>query len=421
MLLPIPIDDMDKITDGGETDTFSCAINIPNWIDNLKNNRFRSYYLMKAKFTELPEEIKQVINIFKSELTPRVIYKKVKQQDGTTKPTRIYKWVDSIQGYNFCYIPKTRYLHIMLSHQVIQGKDEEEIIEDIINLFKYYFGIPSKYIETLNRYIKLGRIDFKRDYPYRNQEELAIIKFLIRIATSSITRKNYNKVYGEEDNEEEDFDEYQYMVKYKSKSNKTVEFVVYDKGLEQKYKYTKNKTQEEDKDYYEGVIRFEVRIKNNKLNSEKKRKGIEKDIVNYKDSFTADDLFNQYAEEVFFKEKFYRIDIAKKLIKNSTESNSMKNKLIDLLVSINKIGYTETENTYKYKSSFKTHIKKIRDLGINPLTFNKEWEDIDGKVHKTTYTELSNFTLKHNCLYEDSIIIPSRLNKYLKSKTIDKL
>lgn len=421
MSMPIPIDDMDKMTDGCETDTFSTLISIPNWIDNLKCNRFRSYYLMKVKFKELPEEIKQVINILKTYLIKVTRYEKVKQEDGTMKPKRIVKWVDTIKGYNFCYNPKTRYLNIMLQHQEIQGKDEEEIIEDIVNIFRYYFGIQEKYIETLHRYIKLGRIDFKRDYRYKNQEELAIIKFLVKIAPSSIVRKNYNKKYGKDDKEDEEFDKYQYMVKYKSKNNKTVEFVIYDKGLEQEDKYIKNKVQEEQKDYYQGVMRFEVRIKDGKLNSQKRQNGMEKDIANYKDGFVADDLFNQYAEEVFFKENFYRIDIAKQIIKNCTESNSMKNKLIDLLVSINKRGYTETENNYKYTSSFGTHIKKIRDLGINPLTFNKEWEDINGKVHKTTYTELKNFTLKQQCLYEDSIIIPSRLNKYLKSKTIDKL
>ena len=195
------------------------------------------------------------------------------------------------------------------------------------------------------------------------------------------------------------------------------EFVIYDKQLEQECKFRKDKITQEELDYFEKVIRFEVRIKNGKMNSLKTYKNwtLDKDIDNYKDENVADELFNHYAEQSFFKEPFYRLDYAIRLIYNSGEKPNMRKKLVKLIKSINEKGYTKAKQEYEYKYSFAEHIERLRKLGINPLTFRDTWTDKEVNTHKTTYTTILNFIQKDNCMYDsnEEVIIPSKLRELI--------
>ena len=279
-------------------------------------------------------------------------------------------------------------------------------------MFKH-FKINEKYLNNINSSKKLGRIDYKRDYRYKDEEVYEMIIHIIKIAPDAIVRNNYYKDYKANN-------ERAYIVVYKSKSNRTAEFVIYDKQKERMQKYVNkqisNCSGDEYIDEHFQTIRFEVRIFNQKLNA-LKGKGIPKEIASYKNKEMAERLFNFYAEQVFFTEPFYRLDIAKKIIRNSsTVNNNMKIKLCKLLAMINIQGYTYARNKYsqtvknkkgkktKNYNKFNNYIKKIRNLGINPLTFKSDFVD---------YEILDNFTLAENCLKEEALM-PFNLENFKK-------
>lgn len=72
----------------------------------------------------------------------------------------------------------------------------------------------------------------------------------------------------------------------------------------------------------------------------------------------------------------------------------MKEKLCSLIRLINSAGYTRAKHiwidTFSI-STFNSHVKKIRELGINPVTFD---EIIDGIT--VTYEIIPNFSLLDN-------------------------
>jgi len=49
--------------------------------------------------------------------------------------------------------------------------------------------------------------------------------------------------------------------------------------------------------------------------------------------------------------------------------------------------------------------KKIKKLGINPLTFRTTWIDNKLNISDTTYKQLLNFTLAENCLEEEYLML----------------
>ena len=83
---------------------------------------------------------------------------------------------------------------------------------------------------------------------------------------------------------------------------------------------------------------------------------------------------------------------------------------------INIQGYTYARNKYsqtvknkkgkktKNYNKFNNYIKKIRNLGINPLTFKSDFVD---------YEILDNFTLAENCLKEEALM-PFNLENFKK-------
>ncbi len=396
-------------TDTGYADTFSMRLDMISWADGerkhiLVNNKWILKISLKAELL-----IDRLLT-FDFEKNSKVI-----QQEDGTNIVQHYYINDHLEECTFYYNPMRYYLTIILQHSAIQGRAEKEIIDYIVDIFTYYFLIPQKYIDTLHKHLKLSRIDFKRDYRYRDEQELALIKEIIEIAPEYILGRNYVKEDEKDSHPDWDnYDDYVYMKKYKSKSNATAEFVIYDKQLEQESKFRNGKITQDELDYFERVIRFEVRIKDKKLNNLKSNLGISKDIDNYKDSQVADKFFSTYAEVVFFKEPFFRVDCAKRKINKSNLKPKTKKKLGKLITSINKYGYTYTQQHYEYNSNtFRNHIKTLRKLGINPLTFSEHWKDKFGNEHKTTYTKIPNFIQEKNCLEEDGII-PSVYQKLME-------
>lgn len=393
--ITIPSKLLELLTDRGNVDTLTAYLNVKGLLPNSSD---------RAMFIQ---QVKKVSRITQNE---------IKDNEGnilmdTYYDSRISNEVyHKITNYSFSYRCLKGYMKITLSHDYVLGRTEKNIIDNIKKALIQHFKIDEKYLVNIHRHISLGRIDYKRDYRYRDLEEYHLIKQIISIAPKTIVRGYYSK-------DDKTNNKSAYIVKYKTPSNKSAEFFIYDKAKEQNSRIQKDETTFTDWEYFRRIIRFEVRIFNEKLNNRKYNKDIAKSISIYKEKKMARQLFNYYAEQAFFTEPIYRIDIAKELICKRVKRYDTQVKLCEVLAEINTNGFTKAREKYtkivtvkktgkkqKNYTQFNRYIEKIRTLGINPLTFNLSWIDEELNIQETTYKQIPNFTSEDNCVKEEALM-----------------
>lgn len=331
----------------------------------------------------------EVIKQLKSRMKPKTTKEKVRYSDGSYAEIEKKGFYSICKPYNFYYSDEYCNLNIMLEHSAVIDRFADTVIAEVKNVLHHYFGIEYKHLNSFKFDIGLRRIEFNRDHYYKEIGIFHLIKKLLTIAPGYIQSKHYNKDITDNENE--------YTVSYASASNKTVQVKIYNKDMEQLEKLKKGQISRGQYQYYRNTIRTEIKVKNGKLNAENNKYYIPKDLNTYMDEWVADYYFNKYVSQIVFQEPFYRLDIAKKMIKSdSILSNNMKKKLCDLLEMINQKGFTYTKENYKHKSAFGNHIKELRNRNINPLT-------LDNKLAKELrITVLENFTTKENSIRRSS-------------------
>lgn len=172
-----------------------------------------------------------------------------------------------------------------------------------------------------------------------------------------------------------------------------MELTAYNKTKEIELKILEGRAPETDRERFVNVFRTEVKIKNDKLNSNKEI-GKDKTLDTYYNDKETSRLYKSLTEKIFGANDFYRIDIALDIIDKEEIRETTKNKLKELLKRINKYGYTETKKYWVKTYSdvtFRNHIKKIEALGINVLTFDIATDGIKFETEK-----MKNFTRLEN-------------------------
>lgn len=288
---------------------------------------------------------------------------------------KTYSFSGSYGNYSLFYCHykyRDDYIYIHLQHNAINGKNADTIYDDVLMLLES-IGVDLGMLQ-INR--KINRIDFKRDF------ECELHTVAEKQASLSIMSKLPTGVRGV------NLEKYETAIKYKPKSSCGIEIIVYFKD-EQLKKHKKKGIRLQIKEF-ENVIRIEVRDKNKRLNYNIKNTfKMDKTIDNYYSEAVADEHFSRYVAPIFFTEPFYRIDYA--IIEIQTDkrlTETEAEKLCELVTDINEKGYTRAKNEYNYcDDTFDKHIKLLRSIGINPLTFDK---DIDLVI-------LHNFTTKEVC------------------------
>lgn len=264
------------------------------------------------------------------------------------------------------------YIYIHLQHNAIKGKNVDIIYENVLMLLKN-IGIDS---ETLQIERKINRMDYKRDFEcetYSIAEKQASLDIMSKLPTGV---RGVN------------LETYETAIKYKPTSSCGIEIIVYFKD-EQLKKQKKSGIKINIKEF-ENVIRVEVRDKNKRLNYNIKNTfKMEKTIDNYYRENIADEHFTRYVEPIFYTEPFYRLDYALLSIQSDRRlTEAETEKLCKLVTDIYEKGFTRAKAEYNYcDDTFENHIKLLRSIGINPLTFD---EDIDIPF-------LLNFTTKEVC------------------------
>lgn len=198
-------------------------------------------------------------------------------------------------------------------------------------------------------------------------------------------------------------------------SSNYLEIIVYNKAKETENRIASGKARKEELIKYKDIIRVEVKVKNGKLNSNKSQDNINskieirtKDLGNYYNHNALEEYYSRNVKKIFGTEPFYRLDVAVEIInKDEIMKPKMKEKLITLIKLINTEGYTEAKNIWVETCSlttFNLHIKRIRELGINVITFDQV---IDGI--KVDYEYIPNFSLLDNAEIE---FIPIKQNTF---------
>lgn len=214
-------------------------------------------------------------------------------------------------------------------------------------LNKYFMEL----LGTLDFNLVLYRLDYRFDAIVEKKEErLMLINFYKK------TFKKYGYKYLEE-----------YMTGIKFKSN-SIETMVYDKEQEKKDKYVYMFI----KFYEKEVLRLEVSLRNNHLNYQKYRNGLDKCLYNY----LNDDLFKFYmkkhSEFFTFRGDYYKIYYADKILNSSSLKPKDKSMIREFLIDISKSTLFDVIDSKKYS---RYHINKFKnilnDLGINPILIPK--------------------------------------------------
>lgn len=288
----------------------------------------------------------------------------LRKQDYVYGEKQYGKYVGGFEPFSVWYDSITRYILVTFNPKLILKKtptsiDCDNIEKTVINFFEKTFKISINNVEDWY----LNRIDYKVDYKIKSNTEKEVIYDLMKL-----TPKKLGKVV------KKIFDT---AVSYNPRNGYT-QVMTYDKERQLvKISYEEAIAKGLDKDGFKGVMRTEVRIKNRKLNYNKRTWGLTKDLANYLQEDMAQYYFDKYVTKIWFSEPFYRIDIALKKIKFADILTlNMKQKLCNLITRIYYHGITNAEEHYKEiftLETFKSHIKKIRCLGINPLTFNSKY------------------------------------------------
>lgn len=300
-----------------------------------------------------------------------------------------YPFTGGYDGYsiNYChYNWRDDYVLVTLQHKKIAHKDIVEIYSNVM-AFLQNIGFDLEDLEITD---KLNRIDYRRDYEFKNMAEFSAIVNIIsktRIASKGVVKETYNGMI--------DNTRYITGIRYKPKSSYG-EVIVYYKSLEVNARRKKHSHTELNIELYDNVIRTELRLKNKRLNANKKNTlKIDKTLHNYSQKTIIDKSFQKYIEPIFYTEPFYRLDVALQLIQTDSRLTDKEvEKLSKLVTDINRKGFTMAKQEYNYcDDTFENHIKILRSLGINPLCFDKN----------IGITFLPNFTTKEVCRhYEDS-------------------
>lgn len=156
--LPYTIEELVEMEDIGDVDTLTLFLNLKQWIPILYERRNVIFNIKKVSEKESKGEVTIKGKDGKIEILEDIYF--------NTRIPSLYN--KNITDYSFSYRCITGYLKITLHHDMVLGNNENMIIKNIKKKMVEYFNIESKYMDNINNYICLGRIDYKRDYPYKS-------------------------------------------------------------------------------------------------------------------------------------------------------------------------------------------------------------------------------------------------------------
>lgn len=246
------------------------------------------------------------------------------------------------KGVNFSYDFKHWTLTVKTTVEAVIGRTNVTI-----NDYQEYADKLTKIVsEVVERDVhieelQLSRIDYKVDIPLTD-DEMKIFK--------QIKDKHYTN--------------YKYMsqkVQYDTSVHLSNKNGQYNLNSYDKY--------EESKDMkYWNIWRIEVQVKKAKLRKNLINYGISRVLSNYWDSF--DENYFELLKDYYFSGDYYRLDVARDLIKRSNYSKTIKDNLCKFITRINRYGMTGVKGKYYNYITMKKYCELLDNIGVNPVTID---------------------------------------------------
>jgi hypothetical protein len=128
-------------------------------------------------------------------------------------------------------------------------------------------------------------------------------------------------------------------------------------------------------DYEKDILRFEVALRNQHLNYNKRTYDMSKNISTYLNSSLYKIYMKNNLEIFLYKGDYYTIYKAKKIITNSNIKGNYKEETIEFIKYISKYGVTKAKSKYStYR--FKKYLSILDELNINPILIPKNLKGV---------------------------------------------
>ncbi|WP_025729702.1 phage/plasmid replication domain-containing protein [Heyndrickxia ginsengihumi] len=248
----------------------------------------------------------------------------------------------------------------ILGRGEIVDEDYDLIESNIRKFLVQHFG-HSDYFD----FHTLTRIDYRLDVKVPNQKDRELLFHLLEKYTYKYRYKEKIKWGKDEDGNPIKYDTSQYH------KNKSIELVIYSKEDE---RVAKGETIQS---YDENVVRYELRLKNNHLNSMKRTdKGISRPklLKTYFSSKLQKEYMEKHVLPIVHKGDYFKITEVDKIIENSQFSKRKKGSLRNFLVMISK-GCIDTPKKHMSKPTYRQYLHDLGSIGINPVLIPKNRTD----------------------------------------------
>lgn len=230
---------------------------------------------------------------------------------------------------------------------------KSDITEADLPAIETYLDRYSQHFNLVYEDLTLIRLDYRFD---AKVEDVRVRELLLNLYQKCIYKSNHKKkiMYDNSINFE----------------NNSIKIISYDKKEERISNHMKIES------FEDNIMRFEVKLLNAHLNSNKHKKHVAKSLSSY----FNDELYKQYIRTnlspFFYTGDYYKISQAETIINNSIIKEKDKVFLREFIIIVSKNGVSYTKRKYSsYK--FKKAISTLNSLGINPILIPKNSSKIN--------------------------------------------
>ncbi|WP_153461405.1 hypothetical protein [Sediminibacillus terrae] len=245
----------------------------------------------------------------------------------------------------------------LLNRGTIKEEDYDLVESDIRKFLTRHFG-HSDYFDSHT----LTRIDYRLDIELSDKKDRELLFHLLEKYTVKFAYKEKIKWGKDENDNPKKYETSQY---HKCKST---ELIIYSKEDE------RIANAEEIQPYDENIIRYELRLKNNHLNSMKRQDKGGRGRTKMLKTYFSYQLWKEYMEKhvlpIVHAGDYYKITEAEKIITNSSFSKRKKESLREFLVMISK-GSIDTPKKHMSLPTYRQYIRDLTSLGISPILIPK--------------------------------------------------
>lgn len=258
----------------------------------------------------------------------------------------------------------------LLCRGVVTDEDYTRVERQIINELTFYFGDNQMFQEH-----SLTRLDYRIDC--KNIPEKLRKLYILMYDKAKDSYYRMTKL-GE-------ITKGKVKSKYKSGSVhkcKSLEISIYDKIEERKARKA------EVKDWEEGVLRFEIRLKSDHIKN-KKRTGVDNKLIDYWSTKRCKEYAEKYFLNIYYTGDYYTLDVAKKIIYASTKTTVIKEKLVAFVSLLARGNYNSLLKKQSI-STVRSRLKELEELEINPFILPLQYADgfsslpniLEGEIRK---------------------------------------